>query len=303
MLLSLYAQAPELSDDELYKRVLDDAVTLTGSAVGFFHLIADDDRTIALTTWGHVALGDRRRIARGATTPSRAPASGSSACARSSRCTTTTSRRRQTAWACPRVHSPVRPSSSVPVLAAGRVTAVFGVGDKATEYDETDVAKIELVGYELRKILDLRAAEAELHRAGEYNRSLFEASLDPMLTIGLDGMITDINQATVAAIGCSREELLGTDFADYVTEPGKAERATSGCSAKAPSVTTPSSSGIETEVSSPSSATRPRTRTPTVASPACSPQPATKQAASGRDGDPGSQRRPRAPRRRAHARS
>ena len=124
----------------------------------------------------------------------------------------------------PEGYSPVRRFLSVPVLAAGRVTAVFGVGDKATEYDETDVAKIELVGYELRKILDLRAAEAELRRAGEYNRSLIEASLDPLLTIGLDGMVTDVNQATVAATGWSREELLGTDFADYFTEPGKARK-------------------------------------------------------------------------------
>ena len=51
-------------------------------------------------------------------------------------------------------------------MLAGHVGG-FGVGDKATEYDETDMRKLELVGYELRKILDLRAAEAELRRAGE----------------------------------------------------------------------------------------------------------------------------------------
>ncbi len=65
-------------------------------------------------------------------------------------------------------------------------------------------------------------AETELRRASEYNRSLIEASLDPLVTIGPDGMITDVNEATVAATGRSREELLGTDFADYFTEPGKA---------------------------------------------------------------------------------
>ncbi len=41
----------------MYKRVLDDAITLTGSTVGFFHLIADDERTIALSTWGQETLG------------------------------------------------------------------------------------------------------------------------------------------------------------------------------------------------------------------------------------------------------
>ena len=111
---------------------------------------------------------------------------------------------------------------SVPVLADGRVTAVFGVGGKSTAYDESDVAKIELVAYELRKILELRAAETELRRAGEYNRSLLEASLDPLVTIGPDGMITDVNEATVTATGRPRDELLGTDFAEYFTEPARA---------------------------------------------------------------------------------
>jgi PAS domain S-box-containing protein len=65
------------------------------------------------------------------------------------------------------------------------------------------------------------AAEALL-RASAYNRSLIEASLDPLVTIGPDGMITDVNEATVAATGFAREELVGTDFAEYCTEPGKA---------------------------------------------------------------------------------
>jgi PAS domain S-box-containing protein len=79
------------------------------------------------------------------------------------------------------------------------------------------------VGRDITAKVEAQALEKErLRRASEYNRSLIEASLDPLLTIGLDGMITDVNQATVAATGCSREELLGTDFAGYFTESDKA---------------------------------------------------------------------------------
>jgi PAS domain S-box-containing protein len=62
-------------------------------------------------------------------------------------------------------------------------------------------------------------------RASRYNRTLIEASLDPLVTIGLDGTITDVNKATVKISGYSRDELIGTDFADYFTAP---ERARSG---------------------------------------------------------------------------
>ncbi len=66
-----------------------------------------------------------------------------------------------------------------------------------------------------------RVAEA-LRRANAYNRSLIEASLDPLVTIAGDGKITDVNSATEKATGRSRQKLIGTDFSDYFTDPEKA---------------------------------------------------------------------------------
>jgi len=68
----------------------------------------------------------------------------------------------------------------------------------------------------------VRERTAELQQANAYNRSLLEASIDPLVTIGPDGKITDVNQATEAATGRPREALLGTDFCDYFTEPDRA---------------------------------------------------------------------------------
>jgi PAS domain S-box-containing protein len=59
--------------------------------------------------------------------------------------------------------------------------------------------------------------------ASQYARSLIEASLDPLVTISVDGKITDVNEATVNVTGVSREELIGTDFSNYFTEPEKAQ--------------------------------------------------------------------------------
>jgi PAS domain S-box-containing protein len=42
------------------------------------------------------------------------------------------------------------------------------------------------------------------------------------VTIGPDGTVTDVNAATEAVTGFSREALVGTDFADYFTDPEKA---------------------------------------------------------------------------------
>ena len=58
--------------------------------------------------------------------------------------------------------------------------------------------------------------------ANRYARSLIEASLDPLFTIGVDGKITDMNDASVKVTGTCREKLINTDFFEYFTEPDKA---------------------------------------------------------------------------------
>jgi len=55
----------------------------------------------------------------------------------------------------------------------------------------------------------------------KYSLSLIEASLDPLITISPEGKITDMNEALTNITGMSREELRGTDFFDYFTEPQK----------------------------------------------------------------------------------
>jgi PAS domain S-box-containing protein len=73
-------------------------------------------------------------------------------------------------------------------------------------------------------VTERRQAEEQLRRASLYSRSLIEASLDPLVTIRKDGKITDVNRATEAATGVSRERLIGSDFSNYFTEPEKARR-------------------------------------------------------------------------------
>ena len=58
--------------------------------------------------------------------------------------------------------------------------------------------------------------------AAQYARSLMEASLDPLVTISPEGKITDVNEAAIRMIGVGREQLTGTDFAEYFTEPDQA---------------------------------------------------------------------------------
>ncbi len=67
-----------------------------------------------------------------------------------------------------------------------------------------------------------KQAEERLAAAAQYARNLIESSLDPLVTISADGKITDVNEATIKVTGVPREQLIGTDFSNYFTEPEKA---------------------------------------------------------------------------------
>ncbi|MGB4969271.1 MAG: ATP-binding protein [Saprospiraceae bacterium] len=64
----------------------------------------------------------------------------------------------------------------------------------------------------------------EAKQKSMYARSLIEASLDPLVTISTEGKITDMNEALTSITGVSREQLKGTDFKDYFTDPKKARQ-------------------------------------------------------------------------------
>jgi PAS domain S-box-containing protein len=101
---------------------------------------------------------------------------------------------------------------------SGRITDVLY---NASVY-KNDQGKVLGVFAAARDVTERKMAE-ELQRASSaYARSLIEASVDPLVTISAQGKITDVNEASVQATGVAREQLIGTDFSDYFTEPEKA---------------------------------------------------------------------------------
>jgi PAS domain S-box-containing protein/putative nucleotidyltransferase with HDIG domain len=70
--------------------------------------------------------------------------------------------------------------------------------------------------------LGVRSSTSEADR---YARSLIEVSRNPLVSIDSRGRITDVNAATVEAVGIPRDQLIGSDFADCFSEPEKARAA------------------------------------------------------------------------------
>jgi two-component system, chemotaxis family, sensor kinase Cph1 len=95
-----------------------------------------------------------------------------------------------------------------------------GICIDITQRKQTEIELKETLN-NLEELVEERTKELSL--ANAYNRNLLETALDPLVTIGPDGKITDVNKATEEVTGYPREELVGTDFADYFTNPKKAK--------------------------------------------------------------------------------
>jgi PAS domain S-box-containing protein len=106
----------------------------------------------------------------------------------------------------------VRPDGTVRIIKAASKT-----------YHDPQGNPIRMVGINI-DISERKKAEEVTQAASQYSRSLIEASLDPLVTISAEGKITDVNTATERVTGVDRVSLIGSDFANYFTDPEKARK-------------------------------------------------------------------------------
>jgi PAS domain S-box-containing protein len=114
---------------------------------------------------------------------------------------------------------PIEDSASPILDADGRV-----IGAVLVFHDVTEKRRAEDALRKSHEELEMRveARTSELRAASLYTRGLIEASLDPLVTISPEGKITDVNYATEQATGLRRDQLIGSDFSDYFTDPDSA---------------------------------------------------------------------------------
>jgi PAS domain S-box-containing protein len=74
-----------------------------------------------------------------------------------------------------------------------------------------------------RDITAQKALEGQLRDSQSYTRSLIESNIDALMTTDPLGVISDVNQQMEALTASTREELIGSPFKGYFTDPVRAE--------------------------------------------------------------------------------
>lgn len=95
------------------------------------------------------------------------------------------------------------------------------VSFNATTYRDQE-GNIKGVFASARDITQLKEREHLLSQKEIYSRGLIESSVDGLITIDLDGIITDLNEQMCLMSEYKKSEMLGTPFRDYFTKPAEA---------------------------------------------------------------------------------
>jgi len=213
-LYELYTRSPILSDHELYDFALNQAVKITDSIIGFFHLVSEDEKEIILTTWNQEAL---RSCTAGNEGHYPIEKAGNWVdCVRLKRPVVYNdfpSSPNQKGL--PAGHTTVKRFMSVPVTENGKVRIIFGVGNKVDEYDDRDVMQLQLVANELHKIMKLRRVENEVRESEAFLRDIMENVSDAIFVKDREARMILANPAYYKLMGKSHEEFFNESITDF----------------------------------------------------------------------------------------
>ena len=211
-LLEIYLNAPKLTDRELYDYVLEKAVSLTNSSIGFFHLVNDDQLTIELGTWNSETLRNCS-VSYDDHYPIDLAGNWVDCIRLKKQVVYNDYQNSPNQKGFPEGHYPVQRFMSIPVLEQDKVRIIFGVGNKAEDYDDHDVVQLQLVANEMFKILMQRQAEEAQQKSEERYRMLFNSITDALFVLeikadGSPGHFLEVNDVACDRLGYSRDELL-----------------------------------------------------------------------------------------------
>lgn len=196
-LLALHAMRGA-TEQELIDHALEEAVRLTRSEVGYFHVI-EPDGDIRLTTWSRAVL-ERCSSPMDLHHPIAEAGIWADSVRRGRPAVHNDYPASDGAKGLPAGHFPVTRHMSVPVLEAGRVVAVAGVGNKAEPYDEADTVQLQLFAQGVWSLVRERRSEIELRASEARFRALADQSLVGLLMLQGPALVY-ANETLAALVG------------------------------------------------------------------------------------------------------
>lgn len=192
--------------DELLRQTLDEVESLTSSSLGFYHFLEPDQQTLSAQAWSSNTLRNMCKAQGNGLHYDVAEAGVWADCVRERRpvihndYASLVNRQGQ-----PDGHAAIGRELVVPVFRNHRMVAVLGVGNKAVDYDDRDVATVS-------QFADLAWDIAERKRAEERQRLatvVFDSVRESIMVMDSERKVIAVNPAFTTMTGYPETEVLG----------------------------------------------------------------------------------------------
>ena len=192
-----------LPEREFIDTVLEECIRLTGSQVGYFHFIDQDQITIQLYAWSKEVMKDC--YAEENTHYPLDQAGIWADCVRIKRPVIHNDyENEKNKKGLPEGHFPVKNHMSVPVFDEEKIVAIVGVGNKEIDFDESDVQQLYLYAKAMWNIIKQNRSEEEFIKLA----AIVENSNDAIIGINLEGIINSWNIGAERTYGYPKHEIM-----------------------------------------------------------------------------------------------
>jgi diguanylate cyclase (GGDEF)-like protein/PAS domain S-box-containing protein len=206
LLLELQLHSEQEDEKTFMQHGQEIAENLTGSLIAFIHFVNEDEETIELVTWSRRTIEHYCHAA----FDSHYPVNQAGIWADALRVRSPVMFNDYASYphkkGLPEGHSPLHRLISVPVIENGKVVMLTGVGNKETDYTESDIETVQLISNNIWSLVQRRRTEHEQRIAA----TAFE-SQEPMTVADENGLIIRANSAFTKVTGYTEEEVIGKD--------------------------------------------------------------------------------------------
>ncbi|WP_045221951.1 PAS domain S-box protein [Desulfonatronum thioautotrophicum] len=217
--LELIEYASNHSLQKLLARMLDLTEADTDSSISFLHFVEPDQKTLTLQQWS-TSTRERFCKAQGSGMHYSIDSAGVWVeCVRQDRPVihndyASLAHRK----GLPAGHAPVLREMVVPIRRDGKLVAIIGVGNKQSDYLQSDADRLSRLTDLIWDIVKRKQIEERLLEQEQMYRGLVESQNDLIVRVDTENRFVFVNETYCRTFGKSREELIGRSFAPLVHE-------------------------------------------------------------------------------------
>lgn len=209
-------QMASASLTDIYAFVIEKAVELTGSKIGYLAFTNEDESVLTMHSWSRSAMKQCRIQEKPLVYPVETTGLwGEPIRQRRPMITNDYAAANPHQHGYPEGHVQVVRHMGIPVFDGPRIVAVAGVGNKEAEYNAGDVRQMTLLMDGMWKIVQRQKAEESLRESEEKFRLTFYSSPDAISINRLeDGLWVDTNEGFTKLTGFTKADLMGKTSLD-----------------------------------------------------------------------------------------